>query len=248
MAAHVALAALIRLFAVLLLAGTLGLAPLFKFKWAKLFRSGLFVKTLMWIPIFAGFVAVLYMNGWLRLVLAVSIVTLAYLELEPRYRKHPNQRSLLRWYFATFGFCALQIPTITLFFNHQQAVDFLVTVCLSSALSDVAAFFSGNYFGKHMLPKRLNDHKSWEGVAGQLFGALLGVVLLRAFGIAAITWLWLPIGIGTALGDLSNSYVKRRLKIKDWGQSIPGHGGYLDRFSSLFGGLALSAYALLLFG
>ncbi len=43
------------------------------------------------------------------------------------------------------------------------------------------------------------------------------------------------VGLGTAYGDLLNSYVKRRLKIKDWGQSIPGHGGYSDRFSSMFG-------------
>lgn len=54
-----------------------------------------------------------------------------------------------------------------------------------------------------------------------------------ATGDNAAWWLILAIGIASAFGDLFNSVAKRQLDIKDWGQTIPGHGGVLDRMSSL---------------
>ena len=63
--------------------------------------------------------------------------------------------------------------------------------------------------------------------------------MIGFFNFDLSLWLWLPIGLGAILGDLCNSYVKRREHIKNWSQRIPGHGGYLDRFASLAGSLAL---------
>ena len=230
------------------MAGMTLLLPLFKFQVPALLHSELFVKAMMWIPIFAGFVTALYMNSWLLLMLTAGICWLVYRELQHQVLQKPAEKSLAKWYFIGFAFCVLQLWASNLFFPSQQWVNFLLTVCFSSALSDVAAFFCGKYFGRHHLPQSFNSKKSWEGVAGQLAGALLGVIVLQLASLPAIFWLWLPIGIGTALGDLANSYVKRRMKIKDWGNSIPGHGGYLDRFSSLFAGLALACYALFILG
>ena len=61
-------------------------------------------------------------------------------------------------------------------------------------------------------------------------------------------WLGLPIGLGSAAGDLTNSYVKRQLGIKDWSKLLPGHGGFTDRLSSLSGAAMVLFYTLLLFG
>ena len=55
------------------------------------------------------------------------------------------------------------------------------------------------------------------------------------------------IGLASAMGDLINSIVKRRLKIKDWGNTIPGHGGILDRMSSLSFAF-IAAYCYMLYG
>jgi phosphatidate cytidylyltransferase len=54
------------------------------------------------------------------------------------------------------------------------------------------------------------------------------------------------LGAGSALGDLTNSYVKRKLAIDEWGRAIPGHGGILDRFSSMAGSAVLVFYFLLI--
>ena len=123
----------------------------------------------------------------------------------------------------------------------------LIYVIIGTAVSDVGGFFLGNSIGYHKLPEAINKKKSWEGVAGQIIGALIGVTITKfyIFGTGSL-WLFIPIGIGSAAGDLLNSTTKRILGIKNWSNNIPGHGGFLDRFCSLAGSSTLSFYWLLL--
>lgn len=61
-------------------------------------------------------------------------------------------------------------------------------------------------------------------------------------------WLFLPIGLGSVVGDLANSFVKRKINIKDWGKAIPGHGGFIGRLSSLAGSAVCMFYFLRITG
>jgi phosphatidate cytidylyltransferase len=103
--------------------------------------------------------------------------------------------------------------------------------------SDTGAYFAGTFFGKSKLFERISPKKSWEGFFG---GALLA--LLFTYGLSeffhSITLLqWIVVGlliiVGGAFGDLVESLLKRSIEIKDSGSSIPGHGGFLDRFDGL---------------
>jgi phosphatidate cytidylyltransferase len=109
--------------------------------------------------------------------------------------------------------------------------------------SDTGAYFAGTLFGKRKLFERISPKKSWEGFAG---GALLALAF--AYGlpyffewIGVISFLtplyWMIIGaiiiIGGTFGDLVESLLKRSIEIKDSGDSLPGHGGFLDRFDGL---------------
>jgi len=107
--------------------------------------------------------------------------------------------------------------------------------------SDIGAYFAGTYFGKRKLFERVSPKKSWEGAIG---GAFLATII--AFGLGVYfqshrPWEWYCIGalivVAGTLGDLVESLFKRSIAIKDSGSSIPGHGGFLDRFD----GLLLSA-------
>jgi len=99
------------------------------------------------------------------------------------------------------------------------------------------AYVFGRLAGKHPLWRRISPKKTWEGaVGGALFAIILAIVLSRY-----ITTLSLPAWIGLAivvvvfgtLGDLFESWLKRRTGKKDSGRLLPGHGGILDRFDSL---------------
>ena len=103
--------------------------------------------------------------------------------------------------------------------------------------SDTGAYFAGTFFGKSKLFERISPKKSWEGFFG---GALLAMIF--AYGLAqffqSITLMqWIVVGfiiiIGGTFGDLVESLLKRSIEIKDSGSSIPGHGGFLDRFDGL---------------
>jgi len=109
--------------------------------------------------------------------------------------------------------------------------------------SDTGAYFAGSLFGKRKLFERISPKKSWEGFAG---GAMLAFAF--AYGLpyffSAIgheptihSWQWMVIGliiiVGGTFGDLVESLLKRSIEIKDSGDSLPGHGGFLDRFDGL---------------
>jgi phosphatidate cytidylyltransferase len=101
--------------------------------------------------------------------------------------------------------------------------------------ADIGAIFVGRWIGKHPLSK-FSPKKTVEGAAG---GLVLAVAIAWGFG----RWLHWPQGISLIcgviagvfgpLGDLFESYLKRRAGVKDSGTLLPGHGGLLDRIDSL---------------
>ncbi|MCS6969205.1 MAG: phosphatidate cytidylyltransferase [Cytophagales bacterium] len=103
--------------------------------------------------------------------------------------------------------------------------------------SDTGAYFTGKAFGKHKLFFRVSPKKTWEGSIGGTVLALIFAYIISLFCTDLQLWQWLCIAViivvtGT-YGDLVESLFKRSLHVKDSGSSIPGHGGFLDRFDSL---------------
>ena len=109
--------------------------------------------------------------------------------------------------------------------------------------SDTGAYFAGTFLGKRKLFERISPKKSWEGFFGGALLALIFTVGLPYFFNAIgqtstlTLWDWLIIGlviiVGGTFGDLVESLLKRSIEIKDSGDALPGHGGFLDRFDGL---------------
>jgi phosphatidate cytidylyltransferase len=110
----------------------------------------------------------------------------------------------------------------------------LVLLCTWGA--DTFAYLVGSRWGRHKLWPRLSPKKSWEGLAGSVFGSLLGamgVALLFDLSWVACLFLGLVIPFIDLLGDVSISMMKRDAGVKDSSNLFPGHGGFLDRIDSL---------------
>ena len=117
-------------------------------------------------------------------------------------------------------------------------------VFLASWGSDTCAYCVGVLIGKHKMTPKLSPKKSIEGAVGGILGAALLFVLYTHFVINQYTAMTLSLSLAAALGaagalvsmvgDLAASAVKRDHEIKDYGKLIPGHGGIMDRFDSVF--------------
>jgi phosphatidate cytidylyltransferase len=114
------------------------------------------------------------------------------------------------------------------------AILWLVAVVVAS---DVMGYFAGRMIGGPKFWPAVSPKKTWSGtVAGWLGAALVGVGFVL---VGQGSWLLVPLSAVVAfagqMGDILESWVKRRAGVKDASTLIPGHGGVLDRFDALIG-------------
>ena len=105
--------------------------------------------------------------------------------------------------------------------------------------SDTGAYAIGVRWGRRKLWPAVSPRKTWEGAVGGVLAAVLAAALLARplhvgidFGGSLVAGLL--IGLCAPVGDLFESRLKRIAGVKDTGRILPGHGGILDRFDSLF--------------
>jgi phosphatidate cytidylyltransferase len=137
-------------------------------------------------------------------------------------------------FYVAVPFALLNVATFEEgYYNYEIILGSLLILWAS----DSGAYFAGTLFGKHRLFERISPKKSWEGFWG---GAALAIVItyvltLYFHSLSLVDWMIvsLIIIIGGTFGDLIESLLKRSIEIKDSGDSLPGHGGFLDRFDGL---------------
>ena len=120
-------------------------------------------------------------------------------------------------------------------------------IFIGAWITDIFAYFTGVFFGKHKLIEDVSPKKTIEGsIGGTVFCAIsfvaTGIIADLFFGCEAnlifLGCSGIFISFIAQIGDLIMSVIKRHYGIKDYGKIFPGHGGMLDRFDSI---LAVSA-------
>ncbi len=114
----------------------------------------------------------------------------------------------------------------------------LVMVLIMVWMNDNGAYMGGSLLGKHKMWERHSPGKTWEGTAiGVAFTIATALIVGPLFNNSIAWYHWLVIGLICSvidtLGDLVESMLKRSVGMKDSGNIMPGHGGFLDRFDSL---------------
>ncbi len=182
------------------------------------------------------------------------VITLVYLFISELYFKENN--TLHNWSFTMMSQLYVALPFAllnTLSFlplpvggGDLGAVYFPVftlSIFIFIWSSDTGAYCFGSWLGRHKLFPRISPNKSWEGVIGGAFVAVVASQAIATFFPAfsstshllnRLGWTGLAfvVVIFGTWGDLVESLLKRRLGIKDSGHILPGHGGMLDRFDS----------------
>ena len=116
-------------------------------------------------------------------------------------------------------------------------------------LSDTFAYLVGSTLRGPKLCPKISPNKSWSGaIGGVIGGVLMGVItyfiiknvpsmsIILTGTHINLMWLMILGGVGSAVsqvGDIFESWLKRKANIKDSGNFMPGHGGMLDRVDAL---------------
>lgn len=170
------------------------------------------------------------------------LLILMYLLISELYLNQENP--INNWTYSIFTQIYIALPFALLNVLYYQTAQSITTINAILPLSvfiflwtsDTGAYCIGSMIGKHRLFERISPKKSWEGsIGGGVLAIMAAVILAHFFPFMNILqWIGLAIVIvifGT-WGDLIESLLKRKLGVKDSGNILPGHGGFLDRFDS----------------
>lgn len=125
----------------------------------------------------------------------------------------------------------------------------LLLLVLCVCAHDTGAYLVGNLAGKHLLAPSISPRKTWQGFFGGCVSVLIVLYSLCMFQQIHLSYkLLIPVAVSISfvatVGDLFESWLKRKVGIKDSGFLLPGHGGLLDRFDGMISCVYI-LYALL---
>ncbi|GHV56827.1 phosphatidate cytidylyltransferase [Bacteroidia bacterium] len=197
----------------------------------------------------------LYASGVTSLIIFLTYLAYAVIVfISELYEKHPDPITHCAYIFL--GQCYIALPIALLngivfpvddgFLTEYQPI-FVMALFVFLWMNDTGAYLTGSWLGKHRLFERISPKKSWEGFFGGLLFAIASSFVFAHFKPEILYYHWMVLAIAVAVfgtwGDLVESLIKRTLDVKDSGKTLPGHGGFLDRFDSLL----LAVYALLFY-
>lgn len=139
---------------------------------------------------------------------------------------------------AALLYIGLLFSTVVLVRDLDGGRDWILIGLLASFAVDTGAYAVGKLVGRHKLAPTISPGKTVEGAAGGYVAGAAAVVGLNALfgtGVSAVTVAPLAILLPIAAegGDLFESWMKRRMGVKDASGLLPGHGGLLDRMDSV---------------
>jgi len=143
------------------------------------------------------------------------------------------------WIAAGVGYAGVMLLAPMLL-RDDEAYGFLALALLFAVVwtTDVFAYFAGRALGGPKLCPAISPKKTWSGaVAGALGAMIVGVVVPPFFGsfnLVALAIVALLLSVLSQMGDLLESWVKRRFGAKDASHLIPGHGGVMDRLDGFW--------------
>jgi len=171
-------------------------------------------------------------------IFSYYIILIFWMFIRELFLKNPNP--VHNWAYFLLGQVWIALPfsllNFIVYFNNYQPL-LILSIFILVWMNDTGAYLIGITLGKHKMIPRVSPHKSWEGFAGGILVTLLTGYLLSLwlYQLDLPQWLFMSliVSIFATFGDLLESLWKRTFQIKDSGNAIPGHGGFLDRFDSL---------------
>lgn len=204
------------------------MAALMSWEWAKM--GGVAFSWLVGIPTVGACLSLMLEPVWLSPLLLAAGISLNFIVRKGGLRS----RSV-----AAFGVLYVFALSGSLFLLRDGSWDgreLALYVMSMVWASDAAAYFTGRSLGGPRLLPSESPNKTWSGAIGAVVACVLCGILIGTLEHQAI-FVWALFGgavsVVAQIGDLFESGLKRRFKVKDSSALLPGHGGMLDRVDGL---------------
>jgi|TARA_B100000745_G_scaffold98268_1_gene62588 phosphatidate cytidylyltransferase len=167
----------------------------------------------------------------------IAIVSLiSWIESNNIFKKIKLRKSLKNInVFLSFSYLSFFAFIVCYSYYEKISLIFILLVCI---FSDVGGYIIGKTIGGKKLTK-ISPKKTISGSIGSLFFSIIPLFILNIYDNDEypikifIFLLCLLISLACQIGDLFVSYLKRKAKVKDTGNILPGHGGLLDRIDGI---------------
>ncbi len=208
-------------------------------------KKRIFTSILLFVLIISIFIFDYILIFSLIVIGVLSILEFMNLIKKIKFRDYTT--FFLNFFFITyiFVFC-----TFFYIFTQLPHLEILLFVTLLGCIaSDIGGFVIGKIFKGPRLTK-ISPNKTISGAFGSVLLTILTFMTLLYYYTNIISINVFIVGLVTSvacqLGDLLFSFLKRKAKIKDTGNFLPGHGGFLDRLDGIFFGTPVGLITFIL--
>ena len=187
-------------------------------------------------------------------VLVFSLIVFSVLSIIEFFNLTNKILSNKFYYLASNSFFVIYVFLFCfmffLFSNILQLKVILFSILIGCVASDIGGYVFGRIFKGPKLT-RISPNKTFSGAVGSIIFTSILMSISMFYFTNNFSYIVLIIAISTSIGcqagDLFFSYLKRMAKIKDTGNTLPGHGGVLDRLDGIFLGIPIGFISLMFF-
>jgi len=177
-----------------------------------------------------------FIHAYFFYALIVIVSLISWIELNNIFKKIKLKKSLKNInVFLSFIYLSFFTFIVCYSYHEKISLIFILLVCI---FSDIGGYIIGKTIGGKKLTK-ISPKKTISGSIGSLFFSIIPLFILNIYDndeypIKIFIFLsCLLISLACQIGDLFISYLKRKAKVKDTGNILPGHGGLLDRIDGI---------------
>tara|TARA_B110000027_G_scaffold2980_1_gene2633 strand:+ start:117 stop:779 length:663 start_codon:yes stop_codon:yes gene_type:complete len=200
--------------------------------------------------------SLMFFYSYIMIIAVIIISIISWIEfyalVSKIFKKNKTKHKILRFFYKTISLLYLSILVYLIFIiesGHLNLKIYLLYSVLVAIMSDIGGLF----FGKIIKGKKLTKISPNKTISGSIGSLILSILLIPFFmeslyneNLLNIFIITIIISITSQLGDLFISFLKRKAKVKDTSDILPGHGGVLDRIDGIMFAIPVGIYLFMI--
>ena len=200
--------------------------------------------------------SLMFFYSYIMIIAVIIISIISWIEfyalVSKIFKKNKTKHKILRFFYKAISLLYLSILVYLIFIiesGHLNLKIYLLYSVLVAIMSDIGGLF----FGKIIKGKKLTKISPNKTISGSIGSLILSILIIPFFmeslynkNLLNIFIITIIISITSQLGDLFISFLKRKAKVKDTSDILPGHGGVLDRIDGIMFAIPVGIYLFMI--